>query len=77
MGGRKKRRPGWEQNWTCPTHRSKDPKLTLTRAVAGPRSGVCENVHGEGQPLTFPSPSESLELLLLLLLESEELPEPC
>lgn len=30
---------------------------------------------GEGRPLTFPSASESLELLLLL--ESEELPEPC
>lgn len=31
---------------------------------------------GEERPLTFPSASESLELLLLLL-ESEELPGPC
>lgn len=57
-------------------HPGKEPRLTLT--VAGPGFEVGENMLGEGRPLTFPSASESLELLLLLLLlESEEPPGPC
>lgn len=59
-----------------PTSPGKEPRLTLT--VARPGFEVGENMLGEGRPLTFPSASESLELLLLLLLlESEEPPGPC
>lgn len=45
----------------------------MTLTAAGPGSEVREDTLGEGPSLTFPSASESLELLLLL--ESEELPE--
>lgn len=47
----------------------------MTLTTAGPGSEVRENSLREGPALTFPSASESLELLLLL--ESEELPGPC
>lgn len=71
--GRRGGWPGCEPHWTRPTHLGKEPNLTLTMARPGCEGR--ENMRGEERPLTFPSASESLELLLLL--ESEELPEPC
>lgn len=60
----------WVGEEVAPPHPpGQEPNLPLT--TAGNMLG-----RDKGQPLTFPSASESLELLLLLL-ESEELPGPC